>query len=157
MSDFRTWISSYIWSIIRACFRSFEFVSSCSRMGKEWEPGERRGWRGQYDKRGEDEKCELNEVWKRGGGSRNVKMWTIIHRKMGDTCKSQRYWRLWEARDSFPRSSPPPFPISFPIRVQLCLQDMYVYIISWIKAAFWLAHFCKLLDVTIDNFFLLYY
>ena len=43
-------------------------MSSCSRMGKELEPRERRGRRGQYDKRGEGEKCELNEVWKRGGG-----------------------------------------------------------------------------------------
>ena len=44
------------------------FVSSYSRRGKEQEPGERSGWRGQQDKGGEGETCALNEGWKRGGG-----------------------------------------------------------------------------------------
>ena len=103
---------------------------------------------------------------------------------MGDTCKSQRYWgpireggrakdaEVCEKQDILsptPPDPPPllptllhsfppfPFPISFLIKVKLRLQDVYVYILSWITAAFWLAHFYKLLDVTIDNFFLLYY
>ena len=116
-------------------------------MGTRGEAGE--------DNRIREERWNVRAEWGlEEGGSGNVKMWTILNRKMGDVRvkdtearlergrKSQRCWGLWEARHSFPHSSPPsPFPISFLIKVKLCLQDMYVYIISWIKAAIWLAHF----------------